>query len=248
MKRRFAFTLIELLVVIVIISILAALIFPAFAKAREMARKVVCVSNMRQLGLAMMMYTEDADDRLPGATDGPTGVGVPGGWVYMEQFGDSVDRIPAKFDVTKGSLYPYVSSKDVYICPDDSFAEKSELSYAINSCLVTNSSTFSIEPHAGLVLNKFQNPSSTMLFCEEEQTGGWGADTTDDGYLSLYYDNWVSTRHIGGSNVTMLDGHVKWYPFSSVTDRTTTDTLTLLQTGGITPALSPEGGAVCPFP
>jgi prepilin-type N-terminal cleavage/methylation domain-containing protein len=62
--RKKAFTLIELLVVIAIIAILAAILFPVFAQARESARKTVCLSNVKEMGLGMMMYTQDYDERM----------------------------------------------------------------------------------------------------------------------------------------------------------------------------------------
>ena len=72
--RKTAFTLIELLVVIAIIAILAAILFPVFAQAREKSRQAVCLSNTKQMGLALSMYTQDFDDRLPmGGHDGTTG-------------------------------------------------------------------------------------------------------------------------------------------------------------------------------
>src|SRR5579862_176895 len=80
---RTGFTLIELLVVIAIISILAAILFPVFAKAREKARQISCLSNMRQLGLAIYQYTEDYDELLPGDTDGNGGQNVIGGWMFF---------------------------------------------------------------------------------------------------------------------------------------------------------------------
>src|SRR5580658_11327421 len=64
-KKQYGFTLIELLVVIAIISILAAILFPVFARAREAARKTACLSNMRQIGLATRMYMEDFDEHFP---------------------------------------------------------------------------------------------------------------------------------------------------------------------------------------
>lgn len=97
--RQFGFTLIELLVVIAIIAILAAILFPVFARAREAARRTSCKSNLRQIGLSVGMYAQDYDERLPGgfnwlAFNDPTGV--------------------------TSKLVPYVKNNQVWICPDDS--------------------------------------------------------------------------------------------------------------------------------
>src|SRR5438552_262385 len=72
MRHRSAFTLIELLVVIAIIAILAAILFPVFAQAREKARQATCLSNCKQLGTAVMMYTQDYDETLPQGYNGPS--------------------------------------------------------------------------------------------------------------------------------------------------------------------------------
>jgi len=90
---RKGFTLIELLVVIAIIAILAAILFPVFARAREKARQTSCLSNMKQIGLAFMMYTQDYDETLPGISFSATGAnpgavwpGTPsGGWPALFQ-------------------------------------------------------------------------------------------------------------------------------------------------------------------
>src|SRR5476651_533107 len=71
--RRQAFTLIELLVVIAIIALLAAILFPVFARARENARRATCQSNLKQIGLGVAQYTQDYDDRLPGVTTATNG-------------------------------------------------------------------------------------------------------------------------------------------------------------------------------
>ena len=79
-RRRQGFTLIELLVVIAIIAILAAILFPVFAKAREKARQISCTSNMKQLGLAFMQYQQDNDEVLPNDGSGQCGAW---GWAHL---------------------------------------------------------------------------------------------------------------------------------------------------------------------
>ena len=98
MLRKHAFTLIELLVVIAIIAILAAILFPVFAQAREKARSISCLSNCRQMGLSYMMYVQDYDETFIFAQGGASTGGD--GW--------------------GGRVYPYVKNAGVYKCPDDS--------------------------------------------------------------------------------------------------------------------------------
>lgn len=102
-----AFTLIELLVVIAIIAILAAILFPVFAQAREKARQASCQSNLRQLGLATQMYATDYDETFPIAQ-----YAVPPAIQYW--FGQGV---AGKYDKTLGLLYPYMKNHQVQRCP-----------------------------------------------------------------------------------------------------------------------------------
>jgi len=109
--KRSGFTLIELLVVIAIISILAAILFPVFATAREKARQTACLSDLKQLGLAIAQYEQDYDDMVP---SGNNAWGWGCGWA--------------------GQVYPYVKTSKAYLCPDDT-TTNDRVSYAMNSNL-----------------------------------------------------------------------------------------------------------------
>ena len=112
-----AFTLIELLVVIAIICLLAAILFPVFGRARENARKTSCMSNMKQLALGFIQYSQDFDERMPlGSQPFATNYRMGIGW--------------------GGQIYPYVKSSQIYKCPSDSFvptsAARVTVSYGFN--------------------------------------------------------------------------------------------------------------------
>ena len=107
---RKGFTLIELLVVIAIIAILASILFPAFARARENARRASCQSNMKQLGLGMLQYAQDYDEKLP------TGGAAANGNSTCSAFANSVYGAG-----WGGQIFPYVKSVQVYVCPSDTY-------------------------------------------------------------------------------------------------------------------------------
>src|SRR4051794_6915717 len=98
-NRRPAFTLIELLVVIAIIAILAAILFPVFARARESARRTTCLNNMKQVTTGILMYAQDYDEVMP----------------YQD--GDLCDYATSRKAVWLNSIFPYVKNRQVYICP-----------------------------------------------------------------------------------------------------------------------------------
>jgi len=108
MRSKKGFTLIELLVVIAIIAILAAILFPVFARAREKARQTACLSNLKQLALGVIMYASDWDERAPG-TGHPWAIYSGGPW--------PVD----KYTLWQINIYPYVKNRQLYICPSDAW-------------------------------------------------------------------------------------------------------------------------------
>ena len=108
MRSRKGFTLIELLIVIAIIAILAAILFPVFASAREKARQSACGSNLKQLGLATLQYVQDYDETYP------QGIG---GWCTPA--GSPPCAWTSDYSGWAGQLYPYVKSVNVFQCPSD---------------------------------------------------------------------------------------------------------------------------------
>src|SRR3569833_1496298 len=113
-RHKRAFTLIELLVVIAIIAILAAILFPVFAKARENARRASCASNLKQIALGLMQYGQDNDEMLPFFFYGPVGgASQPTGPRYKWM----------------DAAFPYIKSEAVFSCPSDSGAGKRYIYY-----------------------------------------------------------------------------------------------------------------------
>jgi len=115
-RKYRAFTLIELLVVIAIIAILAAILFPVFARAREQGRKTTCVSNQRQLGVAITLYTQDYDGGYPNTNDPYLWVGKRFRWPLMPYVGIGQQE---KMD---GSFSAQNSSPAILVCPSDTIS------------------------------------------------------------------------------------------------------------------------------
>ncbi len=148
MKQRRGFTLIELLVVIAIIAILAAILFPVFQKVRENARRTSCLSNMKQIGLGVTQYTQDADEQEPNGQYPYNPCGK--GWA--------------------GQIYPYVKSIAVFHCPDDASVASHASSYGYNA-------NFAIQnpggaPPSGQALAAFNAPVRTVMLFEVANSGG----------------------------------------------------------------------------
>jgi prepilin-type N-terminal cleavage/methylation domain-containing protein/prepilin-type processing-associated H-X9-DG protein len=160
MKRKSAFTLIELLVVIAIIAILAAILFPVFAKAREKARQASCQSNLKQLGLAFIQYTQDYDECYPYATNTASatmyGSNQVVGWA--------------------GELFGYVKSYGVFHCPDDPTQATTNLegtgdtdypvSYATTKTLCSINTAQTTHNYQTIQTSLFNAPANTVLLFE----------------------------------------------------------------------------------
>ncbi len=167
-RSRRGFTLIELLVVIAIIAILAAILFPVFQKVRENARRTQCLSNMKQIGLALTQYTQDADEKFP---QGLISAATPSSTIYENCHGAGAGW--------GGTVVPYTKSNQLFKCPDDSSVGVIGCSYAMNMYLPAKSLAF------------LAAPASTIL-CFEVTGDTAHIDTTDEG-TSNGVDNWTAS-------------------------------------------------------
>jgi prepilin-type N-terminal cleavage/methylation domain-containing protein/prepilin-type processing-associated H-X9-DG protein len=188
--QRDGFTLIELLVVIAIIAILAAILFPVFARARESARRTSCLSNLKQLGLATLMYGQDYDELLP---VGPT-QGNP------------------LLNVTQG-LRPYVKNRQIFYCPSISglvpynpLLAPTDANWAAGNIGYYYWSMDGIHPHTGPFISR--HPPRQLTLMSDTNLWMWS-----DVFGQFYWSQGAPFLHgmPKGSftNVTFMDGHVK---------------------------------------
>lgn len=208
MKRK-GFTLIELLVVIAIIAILAAILLPVFARARENARKSTCTNNSKQIGMAIMQYTQDYDETFPamnfGAGERPwtTWPGTPAGNNWSAVF--------------YGGLQPYLKSQNVLLCPSDSGAAlNNNISYAYNEYIEDSGRGWS---KLGALSSAPGGAASVTIVAESRFRGiynDWDGGAQGDGLdriKNVLNTNPPSQRHFGadgGNIITYCDGHAKY--------------------------------------
>ncbi len=208
---RAGFTLIEILVVIAIIAILASILFPVFKTARAAAHSASCQSNLKQLGLAFMQYSQDNGGRLPGGGNYQDW-DKPGHWVrgtkdqYLAKLGvaDKADEYPyispRTADVEGGALFPYAKSGAVYVCPSNEDGEAKHLTYGMNCAI------------SGGPVSRVRFPNSMVLLVDE-----WRAS---DAFFWAINDpastDTVTKDHNASGNLLFLDGHVKSYTNDSL--------------------------------
>ena len=218
MKYRRGFTLIELLVVIAIIAILAAILFPVFAKAREKARQTSCLSNLRQIGTSVMLYADDYDETYPvNFQDASSGPGT-------------VAQIPLTWP---NRLAPYTKSHQIFACPSDGRPPHEDfpgcrpilLSYCWNGNMgIDIPAYYSWLPLRITTLSQVRAPAQCVLLTDDDSdwlAAGWGGrfNTLDSpDWADLFYVKILRSRHNQGDSFMLADGHAKWYATSTVED------------------------------
>jgi len=233
-RSRRGFTLIELLVVIAIIAILAAILFPVFAKAREKARQTSCLSNLRQLGTGLLSYAQDYDERLPAATTWCNWRNVQFNRQYMQQ------------------TQPYIKSYQLFACPsmntrncyngsiphhavdimiDNGLLPSNfVLSYGYNECLMNSwrdgAAVNAMQAAYGTAPGAIDNargeyklatatvPAQDVVIADScgLANNGWRIGWANVCSAQCNPDRMVdqNTRHNGGSNICFADGHAKF--------------------------------------
>lgn len=226
-RSRRAFTLIELLVVIAIISILAAILFPVFARARENARRASCQSNLKQIALGVFMYNQDYDEKLPKIlVNNNRSPNNPYGWA--------------------DALQPYLKSTQIFQCPSEPHSPGDAPGTYYHASVFNGMPDPRTDGYtdywmnrmaAGVSLARFSFPSQTVLlgdggnYYDDHNPGNMNWYNTSSRYSStgtIY--RWTSlswcstrdpshlaqlpdggnTRHLEGANFAFADGHVKW--------------------------------------
>jgi prepilin-type N-terminal cleavage/methylation domain-containing protein/prepilin-type processing-associated H-X9-DG protein len=226
--KRSAFTLIELLVVIAIIAILASILFPVFGRARENARRSSCQSNLKQIGLGIMQYVQDYDEKYPmtwmGGILGAGDYWNYGTWMY--------------------TTFPYIKSTQIYSCPsavknvNDTFLFQNG---GDTTTLKTFPGQFNYGANQNLIPAKEENPAGNnpisiaqipsaslvpMIFDSIGVISGdrWrivnAGSTTAPWFNGGTTIDTAASRHLQGSNIAYADGHVKWQSQGTVAANT----------------------------
>ena len=215
-RHRSGFTLIELLVVISIIAILAAILFPVFARARENARRSSCQSNLKQIGLAIVQYTQDYDERLPINYSG-TGGGSP--WSdFNDIYCYATPRAGEGSWIT--GVQPYVKSWRLFACPSAAVSTTEAPVGDSDTNYIGSQMIFVGNYVKSRTLSSIPETATTIAVQEDKTRRAYGTtrpwrdtDTTAVGPLPDKYNS----VHFDGGNLLFCDGHVKWRKQSSIT-------------------------------
>jgi prepilin-type N-terminal cleavage/methylation domain-containing protein/prepilin-type processing-associated H-X9-DG protein len=201
---RRGFTLIELLVVIAIIAILAAILFPVFARAREKARQSACLSNMKQLGLGLMMYVQDYDETMVPYCTNPPGASYT--WPKL--------------------IEPYIKNLAVFDCPSSQTGTRYDGTSSYSSSYGGNVFALTYPGSWTYSSASFTRPSETCMVgdsCRAHPTDPNAMNYANHYLVQLHplathasnRGKWAC-RHNEGANCAYADGHAKWTPLSTI--------------------------------
>ncbi len=211
--RRRGFTLIELLVVIAIIAILAAILFPVFAKAREKARQTACLSNCRQIVLALLQYAEDYEGTFPEVWKMYGGGLEYEGWIDNWNHPDPNNPKDSSWQNWNLIIQPYIKNEDIYGCPSSGQNWNKVGANDKPNCWCANSEMF-------CKMGSISAPAQKVLIWEEGrnmdccQWVHWASGPNN--FPGNWPDWWVP--HNEGRNMGFVDGHGKWMPESMWVD------------------------------
>jgi len=233
MRKSKAFTLVELLVVIGIIALLISILLPALQKAKKEANKINCLSNIRTINQAIVMYESENKAFMPFPNWGNPGDGgaYRYGWLYQTTGDASTPNVPksggpySEQDAKSGLIYQYIKQIGVLHCPLHDFRDGTPrtqtawmTSYMMNGATIAYGDNTRTHPQLGRAtksppafrVTAFKQPADKILMWEAYEDKNPNGPSWNDG--SSYPDeNTLTDRHGLGASVSFFDGHVEYY-------------------------------------